>query len=176
MRTQEQNVMLLDDMTCAVDDVFGSILREEYDYCEVEQLLDHGREPRVKYDCFEYFIDIWINVDTNCIHIAEIRKYGRCSHKGLLQKITTNLLKVCKKHDLAGVSAYACRSVRYNGYYSFVAAGYDGELSNRDMITHSGVNEPTFHHISDFVNKYGLEWWKQHGISVNVLYQTNKGA
>lgn len=169
MRDMQTNIDILDALVHAVCDIYPV---DDEEYIEPETMIEYGRDPRVKLDGIHYRIDVWINSDTNCIHIADIKKYS-INKSGLLQSITHNLLRVCERYGFVGVTAHAVRGVRYNGYYSFIAAGYDGDLISNDLITietQSGVCEPTFNKVSDFVNKYGLDWWKQYGTTVNVLY------
>ena len=170
MRTLEQNIAILDDIVLAVCDVYP-VYDEEY--IEPETMIEYDQDPRVKQDGIHYRVDVWVNSDTNCIHIADIKRYSTNKNK-LLEIITNNLLSVCIKHGFTGVTAHAVRGVRYNGYYSFVAAGYDSVLSNQNKITietQSGVYEPTFDNASQYVEKYGLHWWRQYGCTVDVYKQ-----
>ena len=72
MRTLEQNIAILDDIVLAVCDVYP-VYDEEY--IEPETMIEYDQDPRVKQDGIHYRIDVWVKSDTNCNHIADIKRY-----------------------------------------------------------------------------------------------------
>jgi hypothetical protein len=116
-------------------------------------------------------------------HHATTRVYR--TGGGLGTKIFAEGVKALEKAGVYRITATAKRDDKggWNGHYTWPLMGYDGKIPDRLRTVLGGLtgglpykfrNARTLHELLTMPG--GREWWKEHGTTVDVVFDTREGS